>query len=128
MKTMSVSQLEFEDVATGSAPRSAETNSASIENVPPAVGPSRIGTKERASVVAAGIERRTLEALLTFAEAARVLGISLRQFRRLVDGGKVAFVKVSERSPAAAFSRFPGREYPTTPLSACLPAPRRSGH
>jgi excisionase family DNA binding protein len=40
-----------------------------------------------------------LEALLTFDQAAEALGISLRQFRRLVDGGKVAFVKVSERSP-----------------------------
>lgn len=40
-----------------------------------------------------------IERLLTFAEAAKVLGISLRQFRRLVDAGKVAFVKVSERAP-----------------------------
>jgi excisionase family DNA binding protein len=40
-----------------------------------------------------------VESLLTFAQAARALGISLRQFRRLVDGGKIAFVKVSERSP-----------------------------
>lgn len=40
-----------------------------------------------------------VEALLTFAEAAKALGISLRQFRRLVDGGKLAFVRVSERSP-----------------------------
>ncbi len=38
-------------------------------------------------------------ALLTFAQAARMLGISVRQFRRLVDAGKVAFVRVSERSP-----------------------------
>jgi excisionase family DNA binding protein len=42
---------------------------------------------------------RSLEALLTFDRAAEILGISLRQFRRLVDGGKIAFVKVSERSP-----------------------------
>jgi len=40
-----------------------------------------------------------LEALLTFDQAAEALGISLRQFRRLVDGGKIAFVKVSERAP-----------------------------
>jgi excisionase family DNA binding protein len=40
-----------------------------------------------------------LEALLTFDQAAEALGISLRQFRRLVDSGKVAFVKVSERAP-----------------------------
>ena len=41
----------------------------------------------------------TVETLLNFAEAAQVLGISLRQFRRLVDAGKLAFVKVSERTP-----------------------------
>jgi excisionase family DNA binding protein len=41
----------------------------------------------------------SLEALLTFGQAADTLGISLRQFRRLVDSGKVAFVKVSERAP-----------------------------
>jgi excisionase family DNA binding protein len=40
-----------------------------------------------------------LEALLTFDQAAEALGVSLRQFRRLVDSGKVAFVKVSERAP-----------------------------
>jgi excisionase family DNA binding protein len=40
-----------------------------------------------------------LEVLLTFGQAAESLGISLRQFRRLVDSGKVAFVKVSERAP-----------------------------
>lgn len=42
---------------------------------------------------------RGLEGLLTFGQAAETLGISLRQFRRLVDSGKVAFVKVSERAP-----------------------------
>jgi excisionase family DNA binding protein len=44
-------------------------------------------------------EARAVEPLLNFAAAARVLGISLRQFRRLVDGGRIAFVKVSERTP-----------------------------
>ena len=44
-------------------------------------------------------EAGTVETLLNFAEAAQVLGISLRQFRRLVDAGKLAFVKVSERAP-----------------------------
>jgi len=43
--------------------------------------------------------RTGLEALMTFDQAAEALGISLRQFRRLVDSGKIAFVKVSERSP-----------------------------
>lgn len=36
---------------------------------------------------------------ITFAQAATLLSISLRQFRRLVDGGKVPYVKVSERAP-----------------------------
>jgi excisionase family DNA binding protein len=64
-------------------------------------GVHRLRSKaEVASPVAKiGVEAAALEALLTFAQAARALGISLRQFRRLVDGGKVAFVKVSERSP-----------------------------
>jgi excisionase family DNA binding protein len=44
-------------------------------------------------------ETAAMESLCTFGEAAKVLGISLRQFRRLVDGGKIAFVQVSERSP-----------------------------
>lgn len=37
--------------------------------------------------------------LLTFAEAAGLLSISLRQFRRLIDGGSIAFVQVSPRAP-----------------------------
>ena len=39
------------------------------------------------------------DCLLTFSEAAKKLGISLRQFRRLVDDGKIPFVRVSERAP-----------------------------
>jgi excisionase family DNA binding protein len=39
------------------------------------------------------------EKLLTFAEAAKLLSISLRQFRRLIDGGSIAFVQVSPRAP-----------------------------
>jgi excisionase family DNA binding protein len=64
-------------------------------------GVHRLRSKaEVASPVAkTGVEGGGLESLLSFAQAARSLGISLRQFRRLVDGGKVAFVKVSERSP-----------------------------
>ena len=54
--------------------------------------------RKRRAFVAAG-EVSGLEALLTFADAALSLGISLRQFRRLVDSGKIAFVKVSERAP-----------------------------
>lgn len=37
--------------------------------------------------------------LLTFREAARVLSVSLRQFRRIIDDGRIAFVKVSPRAP-----------------------------
>ena len=37
--------------------------------------------------------------VLTFAQAAELLNISLRQFRRLVDSGKIPFVKISERAP-----------------------------
>ena len=35
--------------------------------------------------------------LFTFAEAARRLRISLRQFRRLVDSGRIAVVRLSAR-------------------------------
>lgn len=37
--------------------------------------------------------------LLTFGEAAKLLSISLRQFRRLVDGGKLPVVRISDRAP-----------------------------
>jgi len=40
-----------------------------------------------------------LPQLVTFGEAAKLLTISVRQFRRLVDSGKIPFVRVSERSP-----------------------------
>jgi excisionase family DNA binding protein len=86
------------------------------ENESPALPPratDAVATKERRLSVPANtrmvpkrmaIEEQnapspSMESLQTFAQAARVLGISLRQFRRLVDGGKIAFVKVSERSP-----------------------------
>lgn len=39
------------------------------------------------------------ESLLTFGEAAKLLNVSLRQFRRLVDSGKIPIVGVSERAP-----------------------------
>jgi len=60
---------------------------------------SRAGATEKSKTKRNAGEAGAVEALLNFAEAARVLGISLRQFRRLVDGGRVAFVKVSERTP-----------------------------
>jgi excisionase family DNA binding protein len=56
-------------------------------------------TKKNQCAENRSLEASTLETLLNFAESARMLGISLRQFRRLVDGGKIAFVKISERSP-----------------------------
>lgn len=56
-------------------------------------------TMDRAGSEADAPALRGLEGLLTFGQAAEALGISLRQFRRLVDGGKVGFVKVSERAP-----------------------------
>lgn len=42
---------------------------------------------------------RENELLLTFADAARILSVSLRQFRRLVDDGRIGIVRVSERTP-----------------------------
>lgn len=60
---------------------------------------SRASTTEKSRRARNAGEAGGVESLLNFAEAARVLGISLRQFRRLVDGGRVAFVKVSERTP-----------------------------
>lgn len=61
-------------------------------------GPIRVPEKA-ARAFMDGDKVVVLEKLLTFAEAARLLGISLRQFRRVVDGGKITFVKVSKRSP-----------------------------
>ena len=58
-----------------------------------------IPNAHRNESAAAGPRLGGLETLLTFDQAAEALGISLRQFRRLVDSGKVAFVKVSERTP-----------------------------
>ena len=60
---------------------------------------STIGAPVRDRAEAGAPTLRGLEGLLTFNQAAETLGISLRQFRRLVDGGKVGFVKVSERTP-----------------------------
>ena len=60
---------------------------------------SRLNTAAKSKGPRHGGEAGAVESLLKFAEAARVLGISLRQFRRLVDGGRIAFVKVSERTP-----------------------------
>lgn len=44
------------------------------------------------------------ELLLTFADAARVLSVSLRQLRRIVDDGRLSIVRVSERTPRVKLS------------------------
>jgi excisionase family DNA binding protein len=106
MKTPYVSQLEL--VATGfgsDLPGVSVTTPETV--VMPAVETTRrddaesappLSTKRKGRAPAGG-EVSGLESLLTFADAALSLGISLRQFRRLVDSGKIAFVKVSERAP-----------------------------
>ena len=92
-------QLEFADVSGG-----ANRPTTELASIPTDAERSGIGTARKPQVmskpraITSGIAT-AVESLLTFAEAARVLGISLRQFRRLVDGGRVAFVKVSERTP-----------------------------
>jgi excisionase family DNA binding protein len=40
-----------------------------------------------------------IESLLTFPQAAKVLGISVRQFYRVVADGKMPVIMVSKRSP-----------------------------
>ena len=53
----------------------------------------------RAAVVIICRMRNNPDRLLTLAETADCLGISLRQLRRLVDLGRVRCVTVSERCP-----------------------------
>lgn len=110
MKTTDSSQLELDGVAGISFLTSAKTAERGDEiGLSPA--DSHIGNRNRSRAIVRPLtnekptveqewaEANGLETLLNFAQAARTLGISLRQFRRLVDGGKIAFVKVSERSP-----------------------------
>lgn len=110
MNTTSVSQLELRDLGAGggehaeSLPPATSAGVASAGQVCPreshrdGIG-SRTSATEKPKTKRNAGEAGAVEMLLNFAEAARVLGISLRQFRRLVDGGRVAFVKVSERTP-----------------------------
>jgi excisionase family DNA binding protein len=112
VRTVHVSQLEFGDGADGIQPQ-AETNRVAGTQVALGATPASseshtdrpllmsASPPKQAIAAPAKVKRSApgLEELLTFADAATVLGISLRQFRRLVDGGKIAFVKVSERSP-----------------------------
>jgi excisionase family DNA binding protein len=107
MKTPCVSQLEL--VAAGFEANFPGASIARPEGVAaPAVETTRhdggdaaspLNTNRKRHAVAVAGEVSGLEALLTFSNAALSLGISLRQFRRLVDSGKIAFVKVSERAP-----------------------------
>ena len=61
-------------------------------------------------------ETAAMESLCTFSEAAKVLGISLRQFRRLVGGGKIAFVKSANgRRPADGVCLLHVSEYVRQP-------------
>jgi excisionase family DNA binding protein len=90
MSTTGIAQLELDGMVNGSNAR-AEKRGVNFVSRPRVDKISKALTNDGETV--------TLETLLTFADAARVLGISLRQFRRLVDGGKITFVKVSERSP-----------------------------
>jgi excisionase family DNA binding protein len=109
MRKLDASQFELEMNDGGAippfatAPRAATaslemTNSESSDGSRGAktAPPKRAGELDVAS---SGAGAGLVESLLSFAQAAKSLGISLRQFRRLVDGGKIAFVKVSERSP-----------------------------
>lgn len=110
MNTTSVSQLELRDLGAGDGgraenpPPATDAGAASAGQVCPReshrddIG-SRTSATEKSKTKRNAGEAGAVEMLLNFAEAARVLGISLRQFRRLVDGGRVAFVKVSERTP-----------------------------
>jgi excisionase family DNA binding protein len=109
MRTTSASQLELDGLAAETEARSAKNISSGRDEAQPTAvsstpeNPSRNSAQTRGTglprVATDGNGLSMIEALLTFAEAARMLGISLRHFRRLVDGGKVGFVKVSERSP-----------------------------
>lgn len=89
---MNSSQLEFDVPADSPAARECVSREARRSAALPVVvrAPRPVRTTSDVGAV---------ESLCTFAEAARTLGISLRQFRRLVDGGRIAFVKVSEPSP-----------------------------
>jgi excisionase family DNA binding protein len=115
MKTGNMAQLELDGVANGiGADVGMESNRVDVAEAVASAAVGEAETSATKQVNRVDVAMRTpvrarsgnsrsvaagMESLLTFAEAARVLGISLRQFRRLVDGGRVAFVKVSERTP-----------------------------
>lgn len=96
MKTGNLAQLELDGVANGigtgvdvalaNRAAVAETETSATKQV------DRVDVAMRTSVRTRSGNSRSVAAtmvtLLTFTEAARVLGISLRQFRRFVDGGE----------------------------------------
>jgi excisionase family DNA binding protein len=90
MSTTGIAQLELDGTVNGSEARAEERGVNFV---------SRPRSEKIPKAATNRSEAMPVEALLNFAEAAKLLGISLRQFRRLVDGGKITFVKVSERSP-----------------------------
>lgn len=108
MNTTAATQLDFlaDDLAPAiaTAPSPTAERAAPVAAVAPKAGACDPATARSNATRRSGSPPLTdagngLEPLLAFGEAARSLGISLRQFRRLVDGGRIAFVKVSERSP-----------------------------
>lgn len=110
MNTTSTSQLELRGVVVGDDTRTENPRPREANGETVIAQVEKRGARESGSAVRANATRKSqaspsaskageVEMLLNFAEAAQVLGISLRQFRRLVDGGRVAFVKVSERTP-----------------------------
>jgi hypothetical protein len=108
MQTIDSSPLEFDGVAgkiilfptnaktTGRGDESSSSPAAPYTGSRAVVRPL---VKGKPSAEQGRVEASGLETLLNFTESARVLGVSLRPFRRLVDGGKIASVKISERSP-----------------------------
>lgn len=108
MKTSSAAQLDFFEpslapIASTEAHSAAE-RAAPVPSAAPVPGDcdatsARLKAPRRSGTAPLTDAGNGLEPLLAFGEAARSLGISLRQFRRLVDGGRIAFVKVSARSP-----------------------------
>lgn len=110
MNTASTSQLELRGMVAGDDVRAENPAPANANGETVVAQVETRGAREGGNAARANATRKSratrnageaggVETLLNFAEAARVLGISLRQFRRLVDGGRVAFVKVSERTP-----------------------------
>jgi len=59
--------------------------------------------------------------LLTFRQASEMLSISLRQFRRLVDGGNIPCVKIGKRTPRIKLSDLEDYIHSVTETSCTMP-------